>query len=427
VTSETAHDRAEKEQALEAVLKSRSFARSDQLQGFLRYICEMELAGRGNEITEYLIATGALHRPSDYTPNEDSSVRSRAHALRHKLQEFYETESAEAEWRIELPKGTYRPQFVKRSKAPKPIQVQEKKRRGIEIRPVMLAIVLVLTATVIVLALFLNGVWGSRVDSVVREAWGAALAPESEVLIVVGCPPLARLSRSPNGLRLKRNPLIVAPPEIMTWYEDQGLENAGGPIYLAGSRGYTVFADMLAANQVTSLLTKVGATFQTTPETIVPMMTIHERGLVVIGAPAYTGIASRVLNATPFSVRYDAALQDEVITDGHKSYAPSRDSTDRFSTVYGLITVLPSQPGRSRPERTIIFSGITGSPGAQAAIQFFTSPGALRDLQARFHKEGYKQFPAAYQVVVRCGVDKEAAINSVYETHRIMANTPVIQ
>lgn len=53
VTSDTAaSNRIENVRALEAVLKSRTFARSDQLQGFLRYICEMELAGRGNEITE---------------------------------------------------------------------------------------------------------------------------------------------------------------------------------------------------------------------------------------------------------------------------------------------------------------------------------------------------------------------------------------
>src|SRR6185295_15532181 len=111
-------EREEKERAFEAVLKSRTFGRSDQLQGFLRYICELELAGRGHEITEYSIATEALNRPSDYAPGEDSSVRSRAHSLRRKLQEFYESEAPEAEWRIDLPKGSYRPLFVHRNRLP---------------------------------------------------------------------------------------------------------------------------------------------------------------------------------------------------------------------------------------------------------------------------------------------------------------------
>ena len=45
-----------------------------------------------------------------------------------------------------------------------------------------------------------------------------------DVLIVVGSTPLARISRSTNGLFLKRNPLIPAPSQIVNWYNDQGLE-----------------------------------------------------------------------------------------------------------------------------------------------------------------------------------------------------------
>ena len=38
--------------ALEAVLHSQTFARADQLKSFLKYVCEMEMAGRGHELTE---------------------------------------------------------------------------------------------------------------------------------------------------------------------------------------------------------------------------------------------------------------------------------------------------------------------------------------------------------------------------------------
>ena len=89
--------------------------------------------------------------------------------------------------------------------------------------------------------------------------------------------------------------------------------------------------------------------------------------------------------------------------------------------------MLPSQPGRERPERTFLFSGIMGSPGAQAAVQFFSSATAMRELLTKFRAEGHREFPPAYQVVVRCGVDAEVAINVVYETHRVMASVPVIE
>lgn len=103
----------EKRAALEEVLCSQRFFRAEQLRNFLRYICEMELAGRGGELCEALIGVEALGRPADYTPTEDASVRRRASDLREKLHEVYATELAGTRVRIELPKGKYIPRFVR--------------------------------------------------------------------------------------------------------------------------------------------------------------------------------------------------------------------------------------------------------------------------------------------------------------------------
>src|SRR5204863_3938512 len=84
----------------------------EQLRAFLRYVCSMEIEGRGEQITEYRIAVEALGRPQDYTTTEDSAVRNRAHALRAKLEEFYTKESPDAPIRIDFFKGSYRPHFV---------------------------------------------------------------------------------------------------------------------------------------------------------------------------------------------------------------------------------------------------------------------------------------------------------------------------
>jgi hypothetical protein len=103
----------EKREALEEVLGSERFSRAEQLRNFLRYICEMELAGRGGELCEALIGVEALGRPADYTPAEDASVRRRASDLREKLQDVYAAELASSRIRIELPKGKYIPRFVR--------------------------------------------------------------------------------------------------------------------------------------------------------------------------------------------------------------------------------------------------------------------------------------------------------------------------
>jgi hypothetical protein len=103
----------EKREALEDVLQSTTFVRADQLRNFLRYICEMEIAGRASELCEFRIGIEAFGRPADYSPIEDGIVRRRAVSLREKLQEVYETDLADARIRIDLPKGRYVPRFVR--------------------------------------------------------------------------------------------------------------------------------------------------------------------------------------------------------------------------------------------------------------------------------------------------------------------------
>jgi hypothetical protein len=112
--SRSVHE-VEKRQAMEQVLQSVTFVRAGQVRNFLRYICEMELAGRAETLHEYLIGVEALGRPTAYSTDEDSSVRRRAYALRRKLDQVYATELAHAPIRIDVPKGGYVPMFVRKA------------------------------------------------------------------------------------------------------------------------------------------------------------------------------------------------------------------------------------------------------------------------------------------------------------------------
>ena len=103
---------ADKRAALEEVLKSTTFLRASQVRNLLRYICEMEFAGRAAALHEYLIGVEAMGRPTAYSTEDDSSVRRRAYALRQKLEQVYETELADAPIRIDVPKGSYVPRFT---------------------------------------------------------------------------------------------------------------------------------------------------------------------------------------------------------------------------------------------------------------------------------------------------------------------------
>lgn len=436
VSRDSIADRTARAHACEEAIRSRTLARSQTLVQFLRYICDQELDGRGPEITEYSIATNALHRPAAYSPGEDSSVRSRAHALRRKLQEYYETEAPDSEIRIELPKGSYRPRFIHRDDVPAhpmeavPVpdhlpQEQNPKRKWITLLAVASFILIAAT-------LWYRTYRPDPIDPLVRAAWGPVLQRGNDVLILISAPPVMRTLPSQPGVRPIGSFVEPAPEWAERWYKGLNLENRGGPVYLAPNRGYSVFSDSVAAMSISSLIGIAGGAYHVMPESDLQPRAIHEAGVVVIGSPSYTTYLDRILKPMSYSFWFDPASNLEVLGQhakpGSTVYQPKRNpQTTRYSTVYGLITVLPSQPGKVRPERTLVFAGFMGSPGAQAAIDYFRSPVALRELELRFQQQGYATFPPAYQVVVRCAVDRETAINAVYETHVVIDKVPLIE
>lgn len=99
---------------LARVLASASFAGAAAHQRLLRYLVEHSLAGNLARLKESVLGLDVFQRsPGRYDPAQDSIVRVEARRLRQRLQRHYEREGREAELRIELPKGSYQPRFVR--------------------------------------------------------------------------------------------------------------------------------------------------------------------------------------------------------------------------------------------------------------------------------------------------------------------------
>jgi hypothetical protein len=95
--------------ALQTVLASETFTRSQQLSRLLKYLCDSLLTHGADRISEYAIGTGALGRPADFDPTQDAAVRVEMHRLRRRLREYYEAEGAADSIRIVIPPGRYAP------------------------------------------------------------------------------------------------------------------------------------------------------------------------------------------------------------------------------------------------------------------------------------------------------------------------------
>jgi hypothetical protein len=98
---------------VEILLKSKHFARSEKQSAFLSYLCETWIEGKAEQLNEYQIALEVFHRRADHSGAEDSIVRVQAHELRRRLNEYYLAEGKNRPLCIEIPKGSYRPQFTR--------------------------------------------------------------------------------------------------------------------------------------------------------------------------------------------------------------------------------------------------------------------------------------------------------------------------
>ncbi len=97
--------------AVAAILRFQDFAAAFQLRNFLEYIVEETLAGRGDQLKERNIAVHALSRDADFDPRLDCVVRVMACKLRRALERYYHGPGVGAAWRIEVPRGGYRPKL----------------------------------------------------------------------------------------------------------------------------------------------------------------------------------------------------------------------------------------------------------------------------------------------------------------------------
>ncbi len=140
------------------IVSSPPFQKSGRLRELLQYITEQMIHGHAHELTEQHIGETLFHKPSGYSPLEDSSVRVHARQLRLKLHEYFDGEGRNESLILEIPKGSYAPMFKSAHAASTPlpalpavIPVTAARRRNPAILPWTLCGVLAILCVVLLL------------------------------------------------------------------------------------------------------------------------------------------------------------------------------------------------------------------------------------------------------------------------------------
>ena len=404
--------------AVEEVLASGTFSRSEQLRSFLRYVCERTLAGDGKEINEYSVAVEGLGKAADFSPSEDSTVRRSAYELRQKLHKYYELERPEAAIHIELPKGSYTPRFVEAAPKAPPDLPKPPSRRLIWILATALAVSLSVS-TVLAILLVRSG---PRPSAIVREAWSPLAATGEKILISVGTT-LHLVVRPYMTVVAEGFPKYPAFPELYPIFKQHrplpdGVELSMHPVDNSVQLGHSQTVAIAAAT-----LSLMGASFQILPERSASAPALRGRNVILIADPQNSSTAAEILDTTPITLDFDAAAQDVVVRErggSHTIWAGKRGQDKRYTEVYGLVTVLPAEGEPAGPHRMVIFSGLT-SVGTHGAADFFSRADSLNTLREKLAADGYSGFPRAYQVVVRCRSNDTLLLSADYAAHRVMA------
>ena len=98
-------------EALESIISSDTFAASKRCQDFLRLVVEHALVGEVDDLRERMIGVEMFGRPVDYDTSNDAVVRVRATEVRKRLAQYYAQTPPAPVVRIELPPGSYVPEF----------------------------------------------------------------------------------------------------------------------------------------------------------------------------------------------------------------------------------------------------------------------------------------------------------------------------
>jgi hypothetical protein len=255
---------------LESILSSPFFRTSNRSKQFLAYVVQHTLEGNHEPLKERTIGAKLFQRPAGYSTGDDPVVRVQAGEVRRRLEQYHHAALSQSPVRIELPVGSYAPEFRWVPSAPDhadqaaaepsqreplrdetiPAAVPQVAKLPDKSRSRMGWAVPILSVGAallfVVLALILHR--SSAQKSAASQFWSPVLATSEPVLICLAKPAvylpsaqlLQRYSKSPEAftteLQRLTQPSPLHPQDKMVWgdmveYSDYGV--AAGDVYAA--------------------------------------------------------------------------------------------------------------------------------------------------------------------------------------------------
>lgn len=188
---------------LERLLGHAVFKSSRRCPIFLRHVVTHALEGQADQpVKERTIGVEVFGREAGYDTNHDPIVRITAGEVRKRIAQYYHEPGHDAEVRIELPAGSYVPEFFFSSsdsspgfmaapavEEPPPIAAPVRARSAVRLEHRMILVSIILLVGLVACVLLFERVHRANPRSALDQFWNSTLASSAPVLLCIGQPP----------------------------------------------------------------------------------------------------------------------------------------------------------------------------------------------------------------------------------------------
>src|SRR5215475_11730500 len=367
---------------LEKILKSPPFRSSSRRKEFLSYVAHHSLEGHHELLKERTIGTEVFHREADYATGDDPVVRVQAGEVRRRLEQYYYTAAPDTPVRIEIPLGSYHPEFhwtespalptpppIPAEIPRPPIPNHEKTHRW----PWILGLVgLCLALAVAAISLSLRN--HKPPVSSLDLFWAPVFKSSQPVIICLAKPVVYRPSVEVYERYARTHPgtfeteserdnevLPLNPNEKLTWKD------------MTVYPGYGVASgDAYAAVQISNLLVRMGKPSQVRIGKSYSFEDLRTSPAVVLGA-FNNRWTMQMTSSLHFALQFDAGIQEQIPSG--RVWASQFNSHGEYTVDYGVVSrLLDSKTGQF-----LISAAGVGSPGTQAAGEVISNPEYLQE------------------------------------------------
>jgi len=364
---------------LEKILESPPFRGSARRKEFLSYVVRHSLDGSHELLKERTIGTEVFHRDADYATGEDPVVRVQAGEVRRRLEQYYYTAAPDLPVRIEIPLGSYHPEFHwnahtlpaetptaqavhthTETASAETKHLPEKKPR--KHRWLWIAGIASLSLALASIAISLGIRHHKPPASVLDQFWSPVFNSSQPVILCLAKPVVYRPSVEVYERYTRTHPgtfeneserdnevLPLNPDEKIAWKDMQ--------VY----PGYGVASgDAYAAVQISNLLVRMGKPSQVRIGKSYSFEDLRTSPAVVFGAFNNRWTMQMTSNLH-FALLLDVGIREQISSG--RSWASQFSSHGEYTVDYGVVTrLLDSKSGQF-----LISAAGIGSPGTQAA------------------------------------------------------------